>query len=812
MNSTWQDLRYALRVLAKSPGFTLVAVVTLALGIGLNTGIFSVMNAALLRPLPVEGPGELVTFRAVRDDGSATTSLSYPDYVHYRDHNEVFSGVLVYGAVSLSWRRAESDELVRGYLVSGNYFDVLGIRPVLGRSFVAEEDQTVGTHPVVVVSHEFWRQRLSGDPQIVGRSLVLNGHDFTVVGVAPPGFRGTDITNSPDVWAPTMAQPLVRPGEQHLTRAHRWMKVVGRLRAGVSIAQAQANIDVLYSQLRREFPAEFDGRRVQLEPTTGLPGEAAGVLNVFAMLMSVVGLILLIACGNVANLFLERATARRREIAIRLAMGAGRGRIVRQLLVEGTLLSSAGAALGLLLAVWATDAALSIEMPFGGSLGLDLTPDHRVLGYTAALSLLTVILFGLTPAVRATRPDVMPSLKDDAAGARRPGRFTLRGALVVGQVALCFVVLASAGLFLRNLQRAYQVDLGFNPERVLLMAFDLNLHGYDQPRAQGFGETLLAQARSLPGAQAAAFAHVVPLDFSSSATRVVPEGSAFDPNDRRYRVEYSQITPSYFETVGIPLRAGRDFSELDREGSKPVAIINETMARRYWPEENPLSKRMRFWGPDSPLAEVVGVVADSKYTSLTEEGVPFLYMPLLQGFRPDVKLLLRTRGEPRELLGPLREQVRALDPAVALLGVRTFEDQVGRAYFLPRNGALLLSGFGLLALALAAVGLYGVISYAVSRRTREVGIRMALGARHADVLGLVVGEGFRLALIGVAVGLAAAFAVTRFLAGMLYRVSPTDPLTFVVVPLVLTLVAVVASYVPARRASRVDPMTALRYE
>jgi predicted permease len=812
MRSTWQDLRYAFRVLAKSPGFTLVAIVTLALGIGINTGIFSVMNAALFRPLPVEQPNQLVTFRDVRDDGGSSTSLSYPDYAYYRDHNEVFSSMLVYGAVQLSWRRAESDALVRGYLVSGNYFDMLGVEPVLGRGFLPEEDQTLGTHPVAVVSHEFWRQRLAGDPNAVGSSLVLNGHNFTLVGVAPPGFRGTDITNSPDVWAPTMAQPLVRPGEQHLTRGHRWMKVVGRLRPGVSIEQAQANADVMYSQLLREFPNEFDARRVQLEPTTGLPGEQSSVLSAFAMLMAVVGLILLIACGNVANLFLERATARRKEIAIRLAMGAGRARIVRQLLVEGALLSLAGAAAGLLLAVWATEAAFSIEMPFGGSLGLDLTPDGRVLGYTAALSLLTVMFFGLAPALRATRPDVMPSLKDDASGVPRPGRFNLRGALVVGQVALCFVVLACAGLFLRNLQRTYAVDLGFNSERVLLMSFDLNLHGYDEPRAKAFGETLLADARALPGVESAAFAHVVPLDFNSSATMAVPEGTGADPNDRRYRVEYSQITPSYFETAGIPLRAGRDFTERDREGSTPVAIVNESLAQRYWPNESAVGKRIHLWGPDSPLAQVVGVATDSKYGSLTEEGTPFLYMPLLIGFRPDVNLLLRTRGAPRELLQPLRDSVRTIDPAVAVMGVRTFEEQVGRAYFLPRNSALLLSGFGMLALLLAAVGLYGVISYTVSRRTREVGIRMALGARHADVLGLVVGEGFRLALVGVAVGLAAAFTVTRFLGGMLYRVSPTDPLTFVIVPAVLTVVAVVASYVPARRASRVDPMRALRYE
>jgi predicted permease len=812
MKSTWQDLRYAVRVLAKSPGFTLVAVVTLALGIGLNTGIFTVMNAALLRPLPVEDPEELATFRAVRDDGSSTTSLSYPDYVYYRDHNEVFSGMAVYGAVQLSWRRTESDELVHGYLVSGNYFEALGVEPVLGRGFLPEEDQTIGTHAVAVVSHEFWRQRLGADPAAVGRSLLLNGRDFTLVGVAPPGFRGTDITTAPDVWAPTMAQPLIRPGEQHLTRGHHWMKIIGRLRPGVSIEQAQANVDVMYAQMQREYPDEFDARSIQLTPTTGLPGEQGGILSVFAMLMAVVGLILLIACGNVANLFLERATARRKEIAIRLAMGAGRARIIRQLLAEGMLLSLAGAAGGLLLAVWATEAAFSIDMPFGGPLGLNLTPDARVLGYTAALSLLTVLFFGLAPAVRATRPDVMPSLKDGASGIPRPGRFILRGSLVVGQVALCFVVLACAGLFLRNLQRTYEVDLGFNPDRVLLMSFDLNLHGYDQVRAMAFGETLLAQARALPGVESAAIAHSIPLGFESSATRAVPEGSGLDPDDRRYRVEYSQVTPSYFETARIPLRTGRDFTELDREGSAPVAIVNESLARRYWPKEDPIGKRIHFWGPDSPLAQVVGVAADSKYTSLTEEDTPYLYMPLLQGFRPDVNLLLRTRGEPRELMQALRGQVRQLDSTVAILGVRTLEEQVGRAYFLPRSGAVLLSGFGTLALLLAAVGLYGVISYAVSRRTREVGIRMALGARHGDVLGLVVGEGFRLALIGVAVGLAAAFGATRFLGGMLYRVSPTDPLTFVLVPAVLTAVAVVASYVPARRASRVDPMTALRYE
>ena len=812
MRSTLQDLRYAIRVLAKSPGFTLVAVATLALGIGINTGIFSVMNAALFRPLPVEHPEQLVTFRGVRDDGGSSTSLSYPDYVYYRDHNEVFSSMLVYGQVRLSWRRAESDELLHGYLVSGNYFESLGVKPVLGRSFLPDEDKTLGTHPVAVVSHEFWRQQLAGDPQAIGRSLVLNGHNFTLVGVAPPGFRGTDITSSPDVWAPTMAQPLVRPGEQHLTRGHRWMKLLGRLRPGVSIEQAQANVGVLSSQLLSEFPDDFDARRVQLEPTTGLPGEQGGVLSAFAMLMAVVGLILLIACGNVANLFLERATARRKEIAIRLAMGAGRTRIVRQLLVEGALLSLAGAAAGLLLAVWATEAAFSIEMPFGHSLGFDLTPDARVLGYTAALSLVTVIFFALAPALRATRPDVMPSLKDDASSIPRPGRFNLRSVLVVGQVALCCVVLACAGLFLRNLQRTYEVDLGFNPERVLLMSFDLNLHGYDELRAKTFGETLLTNARALPGVESAAFAHVLPLDFSSSATRAIPEGSGVDVNDRRYRIEYSQVTPSYFETLGIPIRAGRDFTQRDRDSSTPAAIVNESLARRYWPNQNAVGKRIRFWGPDSPLAQVIGIAADSKSGSLTEERTPFLYMPLLSDFRPDVNLLLRTRGDPRELLRSLRDGVQKLDPAVAILGVRTLEEQIGRAYFLPRSSALLLAGFGLLALLLAAVGLYGVISYAVSRRTREVGIRMALGARHADVLGLVVGEGLRLALIGVAVGLAVALAVTRFLGGMLYRVSPTDPLTFVLVPAVLTAVAVVASYLPARRASRVDPLTALRYE
>ncbi len=812
MRSTWQDLRYAVRVLAKNPGFTIVAVVTLALGIGLNTAIFSVMNAALLRPLPVEDPDELVSFRVVRDNGESTTSLSYPDYLHYRDHNDVFSGVLVYGGVALSWRRAQSDELIYGFLVSGNYFDVLGIEPVLGRGFLPEEDQVPGTHPVVVISHDFWRQRLDSDPDIIGRSLILNGHDFTVVGVAPQGFRGTAITSPPDVWAPTMAQPLVRPGEQHLTRGHHWMRIIGRLAPAVSIEQAQANIDVLYSQLSREFPNDFGNRRIRLEPLSGLPGEQGGVFSAFAMLMTVVGLILLIACGNVANLFLERATARRKEIAIRLAMGSGRGRIVRQLLVEGALLSTAGAAMGLLLAVWAVDAAMSIELPIGGSLGLDLTPDVRVLGYTASLSLLTVLLFALLPALRSTRPDVMPALKDGVTAVPQHGRVNLRSCLVVGQVALCFVVLASAGLFLRNLQQTYHVDLGFNPDRVLLVGFNLNLHGYDEPRARDFGETLLQRMRSLPGVESAAFSHTVPLGFGSSATRAVPEGSELDPDERRYRMEYSQITPSYFETVGIPLRAGRSFNVTDRDASRAVAIVNEALATRYWPNENPIGKRLHFWGPDSPLAEVIGVAANSKYSSLTEEDAPYLYMPLLQGFRPDVQLLLRARSEPLKLVQPLREQVQSLDPAVALLEVRTMEDHVGRAYFLPRNAALLLSGLGVLALALAAVGLYGMISYTVSRRTREVGIRMALGARHGDVLGLVVGEGFRLALVGVAIGLASAFAVTRFLAGMLYDVSPTDPLTFAAVPLVLTAVAMLASYVPARRASRVDPMTALRYE
>jgi predicted permease len=835
METFWQDVRYGFRVLRASPGFAAVAVLSLALGIGANTSIFSVVNAALLRPLPVTQPDQLVfVFNGSRTSPYSTSS--YPDYVDYRDKNEVFSDLLTYSSITMSARADDQTDLISGSIVSGNFFDALGVRAALGRTFLPEEDATPNTHPVAVISHGMWERRFGGDPKIIGQQLTLNGHAFTIVGVAPRGFNGPEVLENNDIYLPTMMQALVRPprggfsGDMNpdllARRGARWMRMIGRLKPGVGIEQAQAAMTTIADGLAQAYPEDNRNTIATLFPVNKVDPQAyTQLLSVAALLLAVVAIVLLIACANVANLLLARASARRKEIAIRLAMGASRSRLVRQLLTESLLLSLGGGVVGLLFALWTIDLLKSATPPDGiFSFTLDYKLDGRVLAFTFLLSLATGVIFGLAPALQASRPDLVPALKDEAsAAAQGRRRLSLRSALVVAQVALSLVLLIGAGLFLRSLNNAQSIDPGFNADKILDAQLNINLLRYTKAQGREFYRQVIERIEALPGVESASLARVVPMSGSGRTSSFLIQGQPGLDNvsrsegtgpdvDNQYTVNTNVIGLKYFSTMGIPLLRGRDFTGQDNEGAPLAAIVNEAFARRYFDDEEALGKRLSFRGAQGPWAEIVGVARDIKYRTLGETPRASVYVPLLQNHETGMALHVRTIGDPVSVAGAVRREVQALDQNLPVTNLQPMSAVLGSSLFAARMGAVLLAIFGLLALLLAAVGLYGVMSYTVARRTREIGIRMALGAQTGNVLRLVLKEGMVLVGGGVAAGLIAAAAVTRLLASFLYGVSPLDAATFAAIPLVLALAALLATYLPARRAAKVDPMIALRYE
>ncbi|MGH9940567.1 MAG: ABC transporter permease [Blastocatellia bacterium] len=820
MQTLWQDLRYAVRMLGKNPGFALAAILTLALGIGVNTTIFSLVNALLLRSLPVEEPNRLARVGSTaRGDGFRT--FSHQEYAYFRDHNEVFSGLIAHHPINVSLRAGDEAELAWGEIVSGNYFSVLGVRPALGRAFLPEEDATPGARAVAVISHNLWKRSFGADQGVIGKAVRLNGHTFTVVGVAPAGFSGTFVGFAVDLWAPVMMSAQVAPSGESLQRwDDRFLMLIGRLRPGATFAQAHSSMTVLAEQLAQAHPDTNKDRGVKLAAASGLHPALTGPVTIFlALLMGVVALVLLIACANVANLLLARATVRRKEIAIRLALGAGRFRLVRQLLTENVLLALLGGVAGGLLAFWTSDLLTAFRPPTDVPIVFNLSLDQRVFAFNFLLALLTGIVFGLAPALAASRPDVMTALKDETAGDARRSR--LRDALVVVQVAVSLVLLIGAGLLARSLRQAATMEVGFDPQNVFVMAFEPQLLGYDPPRARAFYQELTGRVSSLPGVRGVTLAHAVPLGDRGGATDFLIEGQPPPPGQAAGQAtlsaDYNVVAPGYFETVRIPLTQGREFVARDREGAPGVVIINETFARRFWPGENPLGKRLRranlrIWGDQGPLLEVVGVARDIKYRSYGEPPRPYLYVPQTQDQRLDLMLHVRTAGDPRAALEATRSVVRQLDDNMPITGARLMTESMGFSLLPARLAGSVLGVAGLLALVLAATGIFGVISYAVSRRTREIGIRMALGARPRDVLKLVIRQGMVLTLIGVVIGLAGALGLMRLLSGLLYGVSAADPLTFVSIASLLTFVALLACWIPARRATKVDPMIALRRE
>jgi predicted permease len=811
-----KDVSYAIRGLMKRPGFVAVAVITLALGIGANTAIFSLVNAVLLSSLPVDHPSQIVSV-ALRGKDDAMSAFSFPNFRDYRDRNDVLSGLLVYRFVPLSLSRSGANERVWGFEVSGNYFDVLGVNAIKGRTFHEDEDKTPLANPVAVLSYDSWQKRFGGDPEIIGKDVLLNNYQFKVIGVTPAGFKGTELIYTPEVWLTSSMMKWVEPGaDWREDRTTRNFFANGRLKPGVSARQAEASLNLLAQQLGKEYPDTNEGQSVKVVPPGFvLPDLRGAVVSFTWILMAAVALVLIVTCTNLAGLMLARATDRKREIAIRLAMGANRMRLIRQLLTESVLLSLIGGVAGVMLAFWIVDVLLAFKPPIDFPLAMDVKIDWHVLVFSLGVSLFAGAIFGLAPALQATRPGLSQALRETSAqgGAART---RLRSVLVVAQIAISLVVLIAAGLVVRTLQRLQTMNPGFNPQNALTMSFDLGLQGYDEQRGQQFYRQLAERVQSLPGVKSAAVSSYIPLSLNFNSRNIFIEGLPAERGENVPTAMNGSAGPRFIETMGTPLLQGREFTDQDQAKSEQVAIVNETFVRRLMPNVSTtaeaVGKRFAFGAATGPFMRIVGVVKDGKYFSITEDQRSFVWTPMAQDYNSSGILTVRTEGNPEALLGAVRKQVQTIDPNLPLFDVKTLTEHMRFALFPPRIAATVLGVFGLVALLLSAIGIYGITSYTVAQRTHELGIRLALGAQRKDVLKLVLSHGLKLTLIGAALGLVGAYLATRAITSVLYGVSATDPLTFLFVSSLLVGVALLASYVPSRRATKVDPLIALRNE
>ncbi|HEU4629931.1 MAG TPA: ABC transporter permease [Gemmatimonadaceae bacterium] len=807
----WRDVRHAVRGLRRNPLFTLVAVLSLAVGLGATTAIATLANALLLKPPPGVGAPERVVDLGRTQEGRGFDTFSYPNYLDVRERVRTLSGVAALRPEPQVASLATPGGVVpvQAATVSANYFAVLQARPAMGRFFVAEEGRAPGSAPVVVVSHRFWTERLAGDRAAVGKAIRLNGTPFTVVGVAAEGFHGTNLT-APDLWVPLTASTyLGLPASLFTSRASVWLMGVARLAPGVTLEAAQADVGGVAFQLERAYPRANEGKGLRLAPSGLFPGELRGAVQGFLGLLFAAGaLVMLIAATNVAGMLLARAAARQREIAVRLAVGASRAQLVRQLLTESVLLFIVAALAGAAMSRWFVALLLGLlpRLPF--AVAFDTALDLRVFAFAAAVALATGVLAGLAPALQATRPALVPALKREGEGGAR--RLRLRGGLVVAQLALSLLLLVGAGLFLRALLHARSIDPGFDARQVELAAFDLGQRNLPVPQARQLAGELVARAATLPGVQGAALAVDLPLDggnFGLGDIRV--PGRTPPPGQDSFDADWNVVTPGYLELLRIPLLAGRDFTAADREGAPDVAIINETLARTLWPGQQAVG---RTFVNDDRVVTVVGVTRDAKYRSLAQEPRGFVYVPFAQRYFPRVILVTRGAPDAPSPAPAVRRMVADLDAALPIVDQLTLEERTAMVTF-PQRVALYVAGsLGVVALLLAVLGIYGVTAYSVARRTRELGIRVALGATRGGVLRLVLREGALLAGVGALIGLAAAAALTRLLAGLLYGVPPLDPLAFGGAAVLLALAALAAAYLPARRAAAVDPTIALRSE
>ena len=814
----FHDIKYAARLLVKSPGFTAVAVLSLALGIGANTAIFSLVNAVLLRPIPVQEADRLASVFMTDTRNPGNLPLSHLNYKDLRSQNQVFTDMAAFTFAQVNWSNGNASEQILLQVAAGSYFSVLGTQPAIGRGFAAEED--VKPTPVIVLSHGFWERSLGRDPSMVGRTLTLNRTPFSVIGIMPEGFTGTFLGGNPAGWVPMSMHDVVQPNfDWYEQRRGLFLFPFGRLKPGVSVEQAGANLRTIFAQLEQAYPVDNKGRSAGavslLEARLNPGGQGGGqIVQLSVLLMTVVGIVLLIACANIANLLLARATRRRKEIAVRLALGAERLRLIRQLLTESLLLAFIGAVLGIGLAYGLLDVLVGADLQLPVPLE-EMAIDTRVLGYTALLTVLTGILFGLAPALQASRPDVVPVLKNETvpAGASQKGVrsfFSLRQLLVVSQVALSLISLVAAGLFLRSLKHAQGIDTGFETRGVLVMNVNLGREGYTPERGQLFYQQAVERLSGLPGVQRASVAQNAPL-AGGFLRSVFPEGADTTTRDR-VLVQVNSVSPGYLDTLGIPLLRGRDFLDSDTAGAPLVVIINETMAQRFWPGEEAIGKRFKFFG-DTDYTTVIGIAKNAKYNGVAEDPTPFIYQPVRQNYTPNATLHIRAAGNAGGLGGAVRAAVLEIDPTLSVFNIRTLEEQVSNSLAGLRLNVIMLTTFGVLALLLASIGLYGVASYAVTQRTREIGVRMALGASASSVLRLVLVRGLTLVGIGIALGLGLALLGSRFISpDVLPNVSVRDPLTLTATAILLTAVALLANYLPARRATRIDPLLALRSE
>jgi putative ABC transport system permease protein len=821
MEDLLKDVRYGARLLLRNPGFSAIAILSLALGIGANTAIFSVVQQLLASPFPVEQPQQLVSVFTTDRRNPGNLPMSHLNFKDLRAQNTAFSDMAAVAFTQVNYLgEGGAAEQLAVQVVSASYFDVLGAKPALGRSFRADEDAAPGSGPVAVISYGLWDRRFGKDASIVGKTLSLNRQPFTVVGVAGEGFNGTVIFGAPDLWVPMSMHDVVQPGfDWYEQRRGLFLLPFGRLKPGVTLGQAQANLRTLGTRLERDYPNDNQGRNVaalplleaRLNPQGGRGGP---IVQGSLLLMVIVGVVLLIACANIANLLLARATSRSKEIAVRLAIGARRARLVRQLLTESVLLALIGGAIGLVVGYWTLDLIRSAPIELPPNFLRQIAIDPRVMAFTAALSLVTGILFGLVPALRASKPDLVPVLKNETVpvvgGSRGFFRWvTLRQALVVGQVALSLVALVAAGLFLRSLQQIQDISPGFDTTHVLAAALNLGREGYTREQGLQFHDRLVERAASLPGVTSVALAQNLPFG-GGIARSVLLEGSETSEQNRTL-VQVNVISPGYLQTVGIPVLSGRDFNPQDTTNTPLAVIINETMAEKFFPKGDAVGRRFRFFG-DTADSTIIGIARNAKYNGLVEQPQPFIYQPLRQAYTPAVNLLVRTRGDASLLASATRALIHQLDPRLSILRVRTLGEQVDLVLAPNRVVVVLLSVFGVLALLLAAIGLYGVASYSVTQRTREIGIRMALGATRSAVMRLVLVQGLALVAAGVVAGMAIASLLAQSVRGLLVGVQPTDPITFVLTAVVLLCIAVLASYFPARRAMRIDPLVALRYQ
>ena len=814
-----QDIHYGLRILRKSPGVTFVVVIALALGVGANTSIFCVVNGSLLRPLPVPSPEQITVLAIQQKDAPVGSSgFSYPEFVDFRKQANTVADIFGIALGTVQFTANDHSEECSANYVSGNFFAALGLQPAAGRLYVPSEAETPGEPLLVVLGYGYWQKRFHGDPRAIGMQILVNGRSATIIGVAPRQFQGMYSIFETHVYLPMSA--MIQEESASLfwdNRDRRRILGFGRLKPGITLREAQSSLDVITARLARQYPATdkwFTVRAIPEKSARPIPYANNFFVAVSGLFLVLAALVLLLACMNVENILLARGSARQREMAIRAALGAGRARLIRQLLTESVLLAIFGGGAGLVLGIWASRLTSSIHVQ-SVPLHVNASFDWRVFAFAATCALLTGLVVGLLPALRASSSDVNSVLHEggqrDSFGIGHPG---FRNLLVIAQVAGSFTLLVVAGLFVRSLQKVQAFDLGFDPSHVLNVLMDPHQAGYDQPRAITFYREIESRVRTLPGVQSASLASYVPMGGFPSSRQVSIEGRPTPSGYQAPSVLSNSVDPPYFETMRISLLLGRIFTDSDSESAPRVAIINQTMAARFWPREDPIGKRFSADGDAGPFMEIVGVSANGKYKTVSEDAEPFFYVPLAQSFASKLTLQVRTLGPPEQLVAPVKERIAQLAPDVAIVDIETMNQLLAGAfgYFAFRLAATFAAALGVIGLILAVVGVYGVVSFAASQRTHEMGIRTALGASSRDILNLIWLQGVRLVIAGVAIGAAAAWALTRAMTRLLAEISASDPVTYITVAIILAAVALLACYIPARRAMKVDPMIALRYE